>query len=157
NRRKLPQHLRSRTLSAWLHCSDYHVLTALAATATLVQHAVGLAHAGAITQEDLEKPPWPRLGFESAMHSELDQKRQIKPVLELPQVWCKPGDHRAGSAAIAARGRHPARSGEVGNVRLAMVELPAEGDVLLGHVVQGGGGIPGLERITRGLWEVRRA
>ena len=78
-------------------------------------------------------------------------------------VWRRSGCHvlpfctSSGIPVVAPRRRNPARAGPVRHIGVAMVELPAESDVLAGHVVVGRGNVPGFERVSRILREIGRA
>src|SRR5579864_4497936 len=74
---------------------------------------------------------------------ELHQQRHIDAVLNLAQIRCESRhkcprrsanipDHWSGGA----RGRHAARPSEIRHVRLTMVVLPTERNVLHGHIVK---------------------
>src|SRR5579864_6754042 len=92
--------------------------------------------------------------------SELDQNRHGDAILGMTQVreprvgrrTCAAGDTVQTSegprrAVVAPWRRDPTRAAPVRYVRMTMIELPAERDVLAGHVVVGSRHIPGLERV----------
>src|SRR4051812_7442018 len=92
-------------------------------------------------------------------HSELHHQRDHRPVFELAQVRSKTGNHGTQRSRIAARRRDPTCSGEIRDIRAAMDVLPAERDVLAGHIVKRRGGVPGLEWIAwvlREIWSSRK-
>src|SRR5437016_2893508 len=74
--------------------------------------------------------------------SELNQYRQIEPVLVLHQIRRKAGYQRAWDPGVATRRRNAASSGEIRHIRRSMIELPAESNVLARHVIEGSGCVP---------------
>src|SRR5580692_11063726 len=102
----------------------------------------------------MEKSPSP---VAPAPHSEFNEYGQIKPVLVFYQIWSKTWHHRPRSAGVATQRRDATRPGEIRDIRRPVIELPAERNVLAGHVIECAGHIPCLVRITGILGEVRRS
>src|SRR5882724_2093059 len=96
--------------------------------------------------------------------SKFHKDREVDPVLDFLQIWRK-ARHKCSrrSANIfddgsSGTGRcNSSGSREVRHIRRAVIELPAECNVLAGHVVKRAGSVPGLERVSRIFGEVRRA
>src|SRR6476661_2795309 len=94
----------------------------------------------------------------SPENSELDQQCQVEAIFALAQIWEEAGNQRTGRANIAARWRDAAGAGEVWNVRGTMIIFKAESYELAGHVIEGGGSVPGLELVAgvqREVWRAR--
>ncbi len=77
-----------------------------------------------------------------APHLELDEQREIEPVLYFPEIRSKAWHPHGRITSIAPRRRNAASSGEIRDIRRSMIKLPAESNVLAGHVIEGGGGVP---------------
>src|SRR5215469_6687524 len=88
--------------------------------------------------------------------SELDHHCHIEAVLNSAEVRREPGYKRTWLSLVSSRRRDASAAGEIRNVRRAMIKFPAESDVLTRHVVKSCRSIPGFERITRVLCEIRR-
>src|SRR5216684_4588273 len=88
--------------------------------------------------------------------SELDQYCQVQPVLILAKIRRPPRNRRTKGSSIASRRSNPTAPCEIGNVRRAMVVLPAESNVLAGHVIVSCGHVPGLVGVAGIFGEIGR-
>src|SRR5882762_3060510 len=89
--------------------------------------------------------------------SELDQYRQVQPVLILAKIRRPPRNRGTEGPGVASRRCNPTAPREIRHVRRAMVVLPAESNVLAGHVIVGCGHVPGLVGVPGILSEIGRA
>src|SRR6266853_5321032 len=102
--------------------------------------------------------------FREPAPSELHEYGQVDPILNFLKVRCE-SRHKCSrrSANIfddgsSGTGRcNSSGSREVRHIGRAVIELPAECNVLAGHIVKRAGSVPGLERVSRIFGEVRRA
>src|SRR6266853_1440113 len=103
--------------------------------------------------------------FREPAPSELHEYGQVDPILNFLKVRCESwneGSRRSANIFDNGRcraGRRCNSSGsrEVRHIGRAVIELPAECNVLARHVVKRAGSVPGLERVSRIFREVRRA
>src|SRR6202043_3326623 len=73
---------------------------------------------------------------------EFDQDRQVQPVLVSAQIRGKTRDQRPQRASVATRRSDSVLPGKIRDTGSPMVKLPAESDVLAGHVIEGGRRVP---------------
>src|SRR5579871_535827 len=105
----------------------------------------------------MERPAAPiHAGLSFARRLELQQEGDGYPVLAVAKIRSPARNNRTRGTGVSSRRCHASRSGEVGNIRGAMVVLEAVGEVLARHVICRNRSVPRLERIARILGEVRR-
>src|SRR5579871_2280893 len=104
----------------------------------------------------MERPAAPiHAGLSFARRLELQQEGDGYPVLAVAKIRSPARNNRTRGTGVSSRRCHASRSGEVGNIRGAMVVLEAVGEVLARHVICRNRSVPRLERIARILGEVR--
>src|ERR1700730_3664384 len=89
---------------------------------------------------------------------ELDENRHGATILGVAEVRLPACNRRSGIPIVSARRSNSARTAKVGHVGMPMVKLPAERNVLAGHVVVGSRDVPGFVRIAgilREIWSSR--
>src|SRR5215469_121726 len=106
------------------------------------------------------------IGCSSSMKNspklKLHQNCHVDTIFGLAQIrkpGCSRGQNYGGTkrSGVSARRRNSPRTGKIRHVGVAMVEFPAKGDVLAGHVVEGRRSIPRLVGVAGILREVRRS
>src|ERR1700692_2763614 len=95
-----------------------------------------------------------KIPLEISLLSEFTEKGEIKPILVLHEIGCPAWNQGSWRASVAARRSDASRTGEIRDIRRAMIVFPTEGNVLAGHVIESCGRIPRLIGIARILREV---
>src|SRR5205814_10705061 len=72
----------------------------------------------------------------TAATSELHEQGEVQPRLGPAQIGSEAGHERAWGPSVASGRRHAAGTGKIRNARHPMIPFAAEGDELIGHIVE---------------------